>query len=129
LRDIHDLQHVICGYGRDELGELCLLAFMCAQTPNRGIAFIIFMARRKFRQEAPLIPIDQCIAEGRRTGQAAGWFATVNWEERLAQPLAGLRAELGIQAPVRYRAALGNFNGDARGAWNQPMPGDSCAQR
>ncbi|MEE4146396.1 MAG: Coq4 family protein [Halieaceae bacterium] len=106
LRDIHDLQHVMCGYGRDELGELCLLAFMCAQTHNRGIAFIIFMARRKFRQEAPQIDIDACVAEGRRTGERAKWFATVNWEQRLAEPLDSLRSELGVSLPGVYRDAL-----------------------
>jgi ubiquinone biosynthesis protein COQ4 len=106
LRDIHDLQHVMCGYGRDELGELCLLAFMCAQTPNRGIAFIIFMARRKFRQEAPEIDIDACVAEGRRIGERAKWFATVGWEQRLAEPLQSLREELGVSSPSVYREAL-----------------------
>ena len=106
LRDIHDLQHVMCGYGRDELGELCLLAFMCAQTPNRGIAFIIFMARRKFRQEAPEIDIDSCVAEGRRIGDRAKWFATVDWEQRLADPLDKLRSELGVARPAVYREVL-----------------------
>jgi len=111
LRDIHDLQHVMCGYGRDELGELCLLAFMCAQTPNRGIAFIVFMARRKWRQEAPLFPIDECVGEGRRTGETAKWFAAVNWERRLEEPLERLRAELGVRPPRRYRAAVAQFGG------------------
>ena len=106
LRDIHDLQHVMCGYGRDELGELCLLSFMVTQTPNRGIAFIIFMAKRKFRQEAPHVPVEICVAEGRRMGEAAQWFATVNWEERLEQPLAQLRAELGVTKPTVYRGAI-----------------------
>jgi len=106
LRDIHDLQHVVCGYGRDELGELCLLSFMVTQTPNRGIAFIIFMAKRKFRQEAPQIPVKICVAEGRRMGEAATWFATVNWEERLEEPLEQLRKELGIQTPKVYRGAI-----------------------
>jgi ubiquinone biosynthesis protein COQ4 len=106
LRDIHDLQHVMCGYGRDELGELSLLSFMVTQTPNRGIAFIIFMAKRKFGQDAPSIPIDDCIAEGRRIAQAARWFATVNWEERLAEPLQQMQAELGIQEPTVYRNAI-----------------------
>ena len=102
LRDIHDLQHVMCGYGRDELGELSLLSFMCAQTPNRGIAFIIFMARRKFRQDAPQFDVDACVEEGRHTGCTATWFATVNWEERMDEPLEQLRAELGIGEPVNY---------------------------
>jgi ubiquinone biosynthesis protein COQ4 len=114
LRDIHDLQHVMCGYGRDELGELCLLSFMVTQTPNRGIAFIIFMAKRKFRQEAPQVPVEICVAEGRRMGDAATWFATVNWEERLAEPLLELRAELGLQKPTVYRGAINQSLNGAR---------------
>jgi ubiquinone biosynthesis protein COQ4 len=109
LRDIHDLQHVMCGYGRDPLGELCLLGFMNAQTPNRGIAFIILMGRRQFRKAAPQIAIDACVAEGRSMGNTATWFATVGWEERLAQPLQTLRAELGITTPRLYREALDAF--------------------
>lgn len=116
LRDIHDLQHVMCGYGRDELGELCLLAFMAAQTPNRGISFIVFMGRRQFRRELPNIAIDACVVEGRRTGESARYFATVNWEERLAEPLAQLRAELGVQPPTLYRNALETITGAAGAA-------------
>ncbi len=106
LRDIHDLQHVMCGYGRDELGELSLLSFMVTQTPNRGISFIIFMAKRKFREEAPDIPVQDCIDEGRRIGESATWFATVSWEERLAEPLQQIRVDLGLAVPCTYRDAL-----------------------
>ena len=106
LRDIHDLQHVVCGYGRDTLGELCLLSFMVTQTPNRGIAFIIFMARRKARRATTLFSVDDCIDEGRRIGEAAKWFAAVNWETRLAEPLEQLRRELGVRKPTLYRDAL-----------------------
>ncbi len=109
LRDIHDLQHVLCGYGRDPLGELCLLSFMVTQTPNRGIAFIIFMAKRKFRENSSLIDIDACVAEGRRIGNAAAWFPAVNWEQRLAEPLAQMRVELGLQKPTVYRNALASY--------------------
>jgi len=106
LRDIHDLQHVVCGYGRDTLGELCLLSFMVTQTPNRGIAFIIFMARRKACRATKLFSVDACIDEGRRIGEAADWFAAVNWETRLAEPLEQLRRELGVRKPTLYREAL-----------------------
>jgi ubiquinone biosynthesis protein COQ4 len=106
LRDIHDLQHVVCGYGRDTLGELCLLSFMVTQTPNRGIAFIIFMARRKARRATTLFSVDDCIDEGRRIGEAAKWFAAVNLETRLAEPLEQLRRELGVRKPTLYRDAL-----------------------
>ena len=53
LRDIHDLQHVMTGYGRDPIGEISLLSFMVTQVYNRGIRFIIFMGSRKFQKEHP----------------------------------------------------------------------------
>jgi ubiquinone biosynthesis protein COQ4 len=109
LRDIHDLQHVVYGYGRDTLGELCLLSFMVTQTPNRGIAFIIFMARRQARQMPQQFSVDDCIDEGRRIGEAATWFVAVNWETRLAEPLEQLRHELGKLEPELYRAAIRSF--------------------
>jgi ubiquinone biosynthesis protein Coq4 len=64
------------------------------------------MGRRQFRRAAPQISIDDCVAEGRHIGEAARWFATVNWEQRLAEPLAQLRAELGVVAPRAYQQAL-----------------------
>ena len=42
-RDMHDLWHVLTGYGRDELGEACLLGFTYAQNKNRGVGFIAFV--------------------------------------------------------------------------------------
>ena len=36
-RDMHDLWHVLTEYGRDELGEACLLGFTYAQNKNRGV--------------------------------------------------------------------------------------------
>ncbi|MEM6583355.1 MAG: hypothetical protein AAF699_18910, partial [Pseudomonadota bacterium] len=76
------------------------------QTPNRGIAFIVYMAKRKFREEAPEIPVDICVAEGRRMGEAATWFATIKWEQQLAQPLAEVRQELGLVPPKVYLSAV-----------------------
>lgn len=103
LRDIHDLQHVLSGYGRDELGELCLLSFMTTQTYNRGISFIVFIGRRKFRRSLPDLPIDACVDEGRRIAEATAWLPAIRWEDRLAEPLAALRAELGLEPPRLYR--------------------------
>src|ERR1700756_280680 len=37
-RDVHDLWHVLTGYGRDALGEACLVAFSYAQTKGLGCA-------------------------------------------------------------------------------------------
>ena len=111
LRDVHDLQHVLTGYGRDELGELCLLSFMTTQTPNRGISFIVFMGRRQYRRELPGLPVDACVREGRDIARRSGWIAGVPWEKRLAEPLEALRRELGLGPPALYLATRERWPG------------------
>ena len=53
LRDSHDLWHVVTGYGRDLVGEACVLAVTYAQTRNRGIGAIVAMAWWKAGREMP----------------------------------------------------------------------------
>src|SRR6202043_3686310 len=43
-REMHDLLHVVTGYGRDPLGEACLVAFSYAQTGLKGFAVIAAFA-------------------------------------------------------------------------------------
>jgi len=112
LRDIHDLQHVMTGYGRDTLGELCLLSFMTTQVPSRGIDFIIFMGRTKGQKEQPELNLKELIDEGRQIGEAADWMLFTRWEDRLHEPLESVRAELGFKSPVKYREALKWLEGD-----------------
>ena len=112
LRDIHDLQHVMTGYGRDTLGELCLLSFMTTQVPSRGIDFIIFMGRTKGQKEQPELNLKELIGEGRQIGEAADWMLFTRWEDRLHEPLESVRAELGFKPPVKYREALKWLEGD-----------------
>lgn len=111
LRDIHDLQHVMTGYGRDTLGELCLLSFMTTQTPSRGIDFIIFMGRTKGQKENPELDLKTLVKEGREIGQSAEWMLFTRWEDRLHEPLAKVREELGFTPPSKYRAALEELEG------------------
>ncbi len=40
LRDVHDVWHVLAGYGTDALGETCVVAFSYAQTKSLGFGFI-----------------------------------------------------------------------------------------
>jgi len=109
LRDIHDLQHVLTGYRTDELGELCLLEFMCTQTYNRGIRFIIFMAKRKFCSEQPALPVKACVKEARRIAQQAAWTCDIPWESRLAESLDDIRREMNLQPPALYLSVRDQF--------------------
>lgn len=106
MRDSHDLWHVTSGYGRDGLGELCLLAFTYAQTKNRGIGFIVFMGARVTAREARGVGIWRAVREGYRHGRKAAWLPAADWEALLDKPLTEVRALLGITPPSVYRAAL-----------------------
>jgi hypothetical protein len=67
------------------------------------------MGKRKFRRDVPGLPIDDCVLEGRRIAGAARWLLAVNWEERLAEPLEALRAELGLRPPGLYFTTRANW--------------------
>lgn len=105
-RDAHDLWHVSTGYGRDPLGELCLLAVTWRQLGNPGILLIILFGYLSSRKEAPGLGIGKAIMEGFRLGKAAKGLPSAEWERLLTLPLAEVRAELGIQTPTRYRAII-----------------------
>ena len=90
------------GYGRDPIGELSLLSFMTTQTPNRGIRFIIWIAKWKYRREVPQFDVRDLINEGALIAQRAQWMAEIEWEQRLAEPLEQVREELSFEPPERY---------------------------
>ena len=69
VRDMHDLWHVITGYGRDGLGEGCLVAFSYAQTRSLGFAAIALLAAQQFNgltNEKILRAIWQAYRNGKR---------------------------------------------------------------
>ena len=102
-RDAHDLWHVSTGYGRDGLGELCLLAVTWRQLGNPGILVIILFGYLVSRKEAPGLGIGRAIMEGFRLGRLAKGLPGAHWEHLLTQPLEDVRAALGIRTPTRYR--------------------------
>ncbi|MGE0621846.1 MAG: Coq4 family protein [Pseudomonadales bacterium] len=108
LRDQHDLWHTITGYGRDELGELCLLAFTYAQTRNRGIGFIVLVGSFKMRETFGS-GVFRAVRRGYGDGRRAAWLPGQDWESLLARPLDEIRSELGIVEPVPYRALLSEY--------------------
>lgn len=103
LRDTHDLCHVLTGYGRDALGEVCVLAFSACHTPNYGTQFIAWAGAAQIRKQVPRTAnIFGCIREARRIGKAAGNIAHQDIAALLREPLADARARLGIGKPVAY---------------------------
>ena len=101
LRDMHDLWHVVAGYGRDLVGEASLLAFTFAQTWNPGVGFIVAVAYLRLG-DAP--GARELLREAFRRGRRAAWLPGEDWEALLARPLEEVRARLGLGTPPRYTA-------------------------
>ena len=128
LRDTHDLLHVLTGYGRDALGEACLLGFSYSQNPGRGVIFIAFMAARQLNRHLPKAArVMDCLWEGKRNGRIAGRIIREDVIALLHEPIEDARRRLNIQRPVAYLNALKVC--EAAGiAANEIRPGASVAQ-
>ena len=64
VRDLHDVWHVLTGYGRDALGEMCLVTFSFQETHGLGWALIA--------GGLVLWALDRFVAAGAGSGDGAG---------------------------------------------------------
>ena len=108
LRDTHDLWHTLTGYGRDELGEACLLAFTYAQTRNRGIFLIAIVGGFKLRQ-AMGPGVFRALVRAYRDGRQAAWLPAIHFESLLSEPITDVRTQLRIPEPVPYRTLIAAY--------------------
>ena len=99
MRDAHDLTHVLTGYGRDPLGEVCLLAFMYQHAKNLGQALIVAMSWPRLPKVAR-----PAVKQAWRNGKKSALFHNLDFEALLPRPLADIRRELNIADPGLYRA-------------------------
>lgn len=103
MRDTHDIWHVLTGYGRDALGEACLVAFSYQQTKGLGWALIAFGALTRARGRGAK-PYRMAIREGFRRGKACAWLPGEDYERLLAEPLETARRRLGLAPAAAYAA-------------------------
>lgn len=108
LRDQHDLWHTLVDYGRDELGEVCLLAFTYAQTRNRGIGAMALVGSYKLAQYYGR-GVFAAVFRAWRDGKRAAWLPGQDWEALLAEPLETVRERLRLVKPVRYTNLLNSM--------------------
>ncbi|MCA6255579.1 MAG: ubiquinone biosynthesis protein [Phenylobacterium sp.] len=109
VRDSHDLWHVLTGYGREGLGEACLVAFCYAQTKALGWGVVALAAYLKAKDtlsgpDARHGPPRRAIWEAHQRGRRARWLLGEDYERLMAEPLATAQARLGLTPPRAYLA-------------------------
>ena len=102
LRDVHDVWHVLTGYGTDGLGEACVVAFSFAQTGSLGFGFIGLMAALEYERLGLGHPYLRAAWQAYRTGRKAEWLPAEDYEALFAEPLAAARQRLNIQPAAVY---------------------------
>ncbi len=113
LRDTHDLFHVLTGYGRDALGEACLLGFSFEQNHNLGIKFIAYAGANEIRKTTTTkAPLFAAIKEGRELGRKAAKLAHMDVEQVMREDIADARKRLNIGKPMIYRECLAQLESE-----------------
>ena len=116
LRDMHDLWHVLTGYGRDLAGEAANLAFSYAQTRNRGIGAIVLAAAVLGPKRLDFF-WPRYLWRAWRRGRRTRPLPMVAYEELLPLPLTEVRRRLRIEPPeVAHPGGVIVFEPQAQGA-------------
>lgn len=119
MRDIHDVWHVLTGYGRDALGETCVVSFSYAQTKSHGFGLIGAAGALKLRSEVGGHPFIGAAWQAYRNGAKAAWLPGEDYVRLLSENLEAARARLNIARPTIYQAipdAVRNGNGEMMAA-------------
>ncbi|AKM06886.1 Coq4 family protein [Pelagerythrobacter marensis] len=103
-RDTHDLMHVLTGYGRDALGEQCVLLFTHGQSPSHGHLLLGYAGALNIRKQVKSrAPIFRAVREAHRIGKACPPIVAMPIRDLLAMDLAEARRKLRITEPAWYR--------------------------
>lgn len=105
-REMHDLFHVMTGYGRDPLGEVCVVAFTFAQNRQKGLAVVALVGAYRTKRRLRDQPIYRALWQAYRNGRRARWFYAADWENLLSQPLDEVRARYGVRPATHYPAIV-----------------------
>lgn len=104
-RDTHDLFHVLTGYGRDALGEQCVLLFTHGQSPSQGHLLIGYAGAANIKRtvRGSAAPVMGAVRQAHRTGKGGPRLIAQPIRTLLTQPIDEVRDMLRIPQPTLYR--------------------------
>jgi ubiquinone biosynthesis protein COQ4 len=103
---LHDVRHILTGYGADQLGETCLLVFRVGQVGHPGAAILAAAAAiSDVSTHGPTATL-KALSEAYRRGRSAVLVDLCPFEFDLSEPLESYRAKLGLTPPLVYQALL-----------------------
>ena len=108
-RDTHDMFHILTGYGRDALGEACVLSFTYPQHGRGfGLKFISWLGAREVatrvkKHTGRKLPWRAALKEAQTMGERAELLEAVDLVGMFDMPLDEVRETLGIGEPRAYR--------------------------
>ena len=99
---MHDLWHVVTGYGTDGAGEVCLLAMRGAQMRHIGVWMLVLFGMMKIGRELGRQRVYLAVREAYARGRRAEWLYGVDWEAMLPRPLEQVKETLRLAPPQHY---------------------------
>ncbi|WP_067185956.1 Coq4 family protein [Sphingopyxis granuli] len=112
ILQLHDIWHLVAGYGFTPAGEVAISGFQMAQFGQNYSTRFLATVASKAAVHAPAM-MDMLLTvmfDGWRHGRATKELIAVPWHQRIADPIERVRAELGIRpldsAAVRMMEAL-----------------------
>lgn len=109
---LHDLIHVVTGYGPSPLDEIALQAFCLAQLqfPYFAMWISVVTTRMTFIDPNSIVPLMDAITQGWHYGRSIDNLQLNRWEDHLDEPLAELRRAHRIapegRAPLAGRSGV-----------------------
>lgn len=104
MRDVHDVWHVLTGYGTDGLGEACVVAFSYSQTKSLGFALIAHAGAHQYEKIGNGLPYRKAVMEAFRNGKTAAWLPEVDYVKLFGENLDAARARLNIRPASIYQS-------------------------
>lgn len=106
MRDTHDLLHILTGFGRDALGEQCVLAFTYSQQPALAHLFLGYAGALEITKHKTVkVPVFRAVREAQKMGKACPRLVEMPIRDLLSRPIEEVRARLNMGPAKYYRQA------------------------